>query len=236
MFYHTSTPEKERLNSFLKGGYTIDEYNALYHAVGFNHPALPVTAAHEADTVRPYTWGLIPFFAKDAAAAKDIRTKTLNAKSETIFELPSFKNSAKGKRCLIFSDGFFEWEHIGKEKKPHFIYMPDHEPFAFGGLYNEWTDKETGEVFNTVSIITTPANLLMSRIHNSKLRMPFIVPQGEWDQWLDKAPDVEAVKAMMRPYQDGILQSHGISKLITSRSDNSNVPDVQLPFSNDLFG
>ncbi|PQJ09376.1 hypothetical protein CJD36_019200 [Flavipsychrobacter stenotrophus] len=91
-------------------------------------------------------------------------------------------------------------------------------------------------MLNTVSIITSPANLLMSKIHNSKLRMPFIVAQGEWDQWFDKATDVEAVKAMMRPYQDGILQSHGISKLITSRSENSNLPNVQNPFSNDLFG
>jgi putative SOS response-associated peptidase YedK len=227
MCYHTSTPKQAKLKAFLKGGYTVDEYNALYHANGYNHPELPTITSQAPDQVKAFTWGLIPSFARDAQAAKEIRTKTLNARGETIFDLASFKGSAKTKRCLVFSDGFFEWEHIGKEKQPHFIYMPNQEPFAFGGLYNEWVDKASGEVFNTVSIITTAANSLMSKIHNSKLRMPYILTQRDWEQWLDKTANEDGIRDMIRPLEDGLLQSHHISKLITSRTEDSNVIGVQ---------
>ncbi len=235
MCYHSSTPKTEKLYDLLGSGYTIQPYTSYFHANGFNHPELPLLASHEADTIKPYSWGLIPFFAKDIVSANDIRKKTLNARCETIFELASFKGSAKSKRCLIFVDGFFEWEHQGKEKIPYFIYSEEHQPFAFGGLYNQWVNKENGEVFDTLSIITTPANELMSKIHNSQKRMPFILSQEHWSQWLDKTVEVDTVKTMMKPLQDGILHAHKISKLITSRTQDANVPDVQVEVGETLF-
>ena len=59
---------------------------------------------------------------------------------------------------------------------------------SIAGLWDEWINKKTGELFNSFSIITTKANQLMQKIHNNpKLpegRMPVIINNEEEDQWL----------------------------------------------------
>ena len=180
-------------------------------------------------------WGLVPFWVKDNDAAKDIALKTLNAKSETIFTTPSFRESIVKKRCLIFIDGFYEWEHAGKETIPYFIYMPNHKPFAVGGIWSQWVDKKTGELLETCSIITTPANELMSKIHNTKKRMPMILNPENWDVWLDTDTKNETLQRLMHPLPDGQLLAHRISNLIMSRTMDTDIPQVQTEFSGSLF-
>ena len=72
----------------------------------------------------------------------------------------------------------------GKEKQQYLITLPNEEPFAFGGIYSEWTDKNTGELLNTYSIVTTEANELMAEIHNNKKRMPVILTPETEKFWL----------------------------------------------------
>lgn len=154
---------------------------------GFQHPYTPVITNKSKEEIQLYQWGLIPFWAKD----KSIQKNTLNARLETVHEKPSFRNSMQN-RCLILADGFFEWQWIdpkGKQKQKYLITLPDESSFAFAGLYNTWVDKETGEIVNTYTIITTVANELMSRIHNTKKRMPVILKQEQESQWLQKGLD-----------------------------------------------
>ncbi len=235
MCYHTSTAKEVELREFLGQGYTIEDYHHYYHVTGFSHPLLPVATNEQPQIIQPVEWGLIPFWAKDEQAAKDISLKTLNARSETIFTLPSFRDSIVKRRCLIFVNGFFEWEHQGKETLPYFIYMPDHKPFALGGIWSQWTNKETAELHTTCSIITTAANELMSKIHNTKKRMPLILNRDKWDTWLSKEASKETVEKEMQTLPDGQLQAHRISKLITSRAEDSNIPEVQLEYKDSLL-
>src|SRR5690606_17079675 len=118
----------------------------LFHASAFSFPQLLVFTNELPLEPQSFTWGLIPSWAKDAAAAKTIRMKTLNARSETMFELPSFRVSAKSKRCIIYVDGFYEYHTQGKKKYPFRIIMANEEPMILGGLWSEWVDKETGEI------------------------------------------------------------------------------------------
>jgi putative SOS response-associated peptidase YedK len=117
---------------------------------------------------------------------------------------------------------------------PYFIYMPNHEPFSFGGIYSHWTHPDTGEVFTTFSIITTEANELMSQIHNIKKRMPLIIQPKDREKWLAAITEAE-IKELMQPLPDGILQAHTISKLITTRGADNNVPEVQAAYKEELF-
>mgnify|MGYP000920188760 FL=1 len=140
---------------------------------GFEHPNTVVVANNQPNKLQLMNWGLIPFWAKD----KSIQNSTLNAKIETLNEKPSFKYSIDN-RCLIYTDGFFEWQWLdekGKNKQKYILKLIDEVPFAFAGLWNAWTDKSTGELLKTFTILTTEANKLMSEIHNSKKRMPVIV-------------------------------------------------------------
>ena len=159
-----------------------------------------------------------------------MQAKTLNAKSETVFTLPSFKNSIREKRCLILVDGFYEWRTIGKQKYPYFIHYKNAEVFAMGGIYNDWLNKETGKIESTFSVITTPANAIMSKIHNQKLRMPFILPSGLERHWLNANLNDNEIIELMQPLPEEQLVANTISKLITNKNKNPDTAEVQLQF------
>jgi putative SOS response-associated peptidase YedK len=127
---------------------------------------------------------------------KNSRKHTLNARIETLKELPSFRDAAKN-RCLILVDGFYEWKWLdpkGKEKQQYLISMPNDEPYAIGGIYSEWIDKETGEIMLTYAMVTTEANELMAEIHNTKKRMPLILTPDNEKLWLDASISPDAFK------------------------------------------
>lgn len=148
----------------------------------FTFPLTPVITNDRSEVIQALHWGLIPPWAKDTC----IRKSTLNARLETLDQKPSFRPSLS-KRCLVLADGFFEWKWLdpqGKSKQKYLLTLPDEEAFAFAGLWNSWTDKSTGQLLQTFTIITTEANELMSEIHNTKKRMPVILhPYAEKD-WL----------------------------------------------------
>jgi putative SOS response-associated peptidase YedK len=148
----------------------------------FTFPLTPVITNNHIDKIQLFNWGLIPPWAKDIT----IRKNTLNARVETIHEKPSFK-SVINNRCLVIADGFYEWQWLddkGKQKQKYELVLPDEEVFGFAGLWNVWVDKETGEIINTYTILTTQANELMSKIHNTKKRMPVIIKKGFEKDWL----------------------------------------------------
>lgn len=160
----------------------IEQYTARDSINGFSFPKTPVIANRESDVIKYLSWGLIPFWAKD----NSIRKYTLNAKIETLHEKPSFRNVIDN-RCLIITDGFYEWQWLdpkGKRKQKHLITFPDNQLFTFGGIWSEWVDKETGEIVNSYSIVTTEANAFMAEIHNSKKRMPVILTKENETSWL----------------------------------------------------
>ena len=201
-----------------------------YHLSGFTQPLVPVISALQPSVITAFNWGLIPDFCKTEKEAKEMQTKTLNAKSETVFTLPSFKHSIREKRCLVLVDGFYEWRTLGKQKYPYFIQYKDSEVFAMGGIFNDWINRETGKTEHTFSIITTPANALMSKIHNEKLRMPFILQKGFEHQWLNTNLIEAEISDMMQSLPDDQLKAHSISKLITNKNKNPDSPEVQLQF------
>jgi putative SOS response-associated peptidase YedK len=150
---------------------------------GFAFPLVPVVTNKEMDSIHLYHWGLILHWAKD----KELRKNTLNARIETIEEKPSFRSYVKN-RCLVLIDGFYEyqWQDTkGKVKKPFLMTMPDGEPFALGGLFSHWTDKTSGDMLSTFTILTMDANEQMAEIHNTKKRMPLILRRDTEMDWLE---------------------------------------------------
>src|ERR1039458_2640452 len=85
-----------------------ESFKPVYSACGFNFSSLPVITNEENKRILLLRWGLIPFWVKDYASAISIRQRTLNARSETIFEKPAFRQAIISKRCLVLADGFFE--------------------------------------------------------------------------------------------------------------------------------
>ncbi len=174
---------------------------SLYN-IGFAFPENPVITNDKPEVISLLSWGLMPAWAKDRTFRKNL----LNAKIETIKELPSFRNAVK-KRCLVLVDGFYEWKWMdakGKQKEKYHITLPNHEAFAMAGIWSEWVDKQTGEILKTYTIVTTQANELMSEIHNTKKRMPVILTPENEEKWLSgsevddfKKPEVELKAELM---------------------------------------
>lgn len=228
-FHYALTKEKAEIEIQL-GVTWDDDWLPVYHADGFSFLKMPVITQKKPGAVQMFHWGLIPHWVKTKADADKLKTQTLNARSETVFEKPSFRSYITNNRCLIIADGFFEWMDFQKKKYPHFIYMKNNSLFCFAGIYSSWTDKETGEYLNTFSILTTDANPMLEKIHNIKKRMPVIVPPHLYKKWLQPDLAKEEIQSFFRPFPDDVMQNHTISKLITSRTGNSNVPEILDPF------
>lgn len=178
-----------------------DIINEQYHVNAFNFPLCPVVTA--APEIQLCNWGLIPFWTKTEADADEIRRMTLNAKAETIFQKPSFKEPIKLKRCLIPSTGYFEWRHEGDKKIPYFIFLKDEPVFSMAGIYDEWLDREMGEIKKTFAIITTVANPLTAYIHNNPKtgnRMPVIVSYDDEKEWLNPNLNKQEISAFLKSF------------------------------------
>ncbi len=205
-------------------------FEPIYHHSGFSAPLHPVIANESIQSISLYQWGLVPFWTKDESAAERIRTQTLNAKAETIHQKPSFRTSIMTKRCLVLVDGFYEWREEGNRKYPYYITLTNNDAFTLAGIWDRWQNRRTGEVKDTFSIITTRANLLLERIHNTRKRMPVILRQEDETKWLEKDLDRTAIDSLLEPYDAGLMQAHAVSRLISTKRANTNVPEVMREF------
>jgi putative SOS response-associated peptidase YedK len=116
-------------------------------------------------------WGLIGPFWKAPLPEKikgRWRYLTNNARFETIAELPTYKGAwARGQRCLIPAAWHVEpcWETGANVWWRFRLRGPT--AYALAGIWSEWTDRETGEVFPSYSMVTLNADAhpLFSRMH-----------------------------------------------------------------------
>ena len=204
----------------------LNLFNNSFLVNGFDNPAMPVITSEKPGEIQFFHWGLIPEWVKDKATAENIRNNTLNAKSETIFEKASFKYSIRKKRCLILCSGFFEWQKIKGKKYPYYISLKDDEVFVFGGIWSTWTDKETGEIFNTYSVLTTEANEFVGNIHNTKKRMPLILEPENALRWIKTDLTDDEIKNLMKPVDSGKLKAHTVQKFVPANPSHSENPEI----------
>ena len=208
-----------------------DKYRPSYYYHAFGLPEIPAICSGNPSVIQLLKWGLIPAWTKSIDDANKIRYKTFNARSESITTKPSFSSSFRSKRCIIPVKGFYEWQHIGNEKIPWYIYHTENEIFSIAGIYDEWIENNTGEVFNTFSIVTTEANDLMAQIHNSGRRMPVIFNKSSETRWIDLSTSQSDAIELLVPSPSEILKAYTISPLINDRSSNRNTPEVIKPYT-----
>jgi putative SOS response-associated peptidase YedK len=171
--------------------------------------------------VRLMRWGLVPAWTKAAdGGTPDTKGPLLiNARAEKITSSPAFRSSAKGKRCLVPMDGWYEWRGEKGSKTPFFMYAGDGEPLFMAGLWSTWRPKDAPKdapPLLSCTIITTDAAAKLADIHD---RMPPTISEADWDRWLD--PDA--------PVDEGLLRGHGdldrieireVSRLVNSVRNN----------------
>ncbi len=212
----------------------LKDKKPIFHTNGYDHAELPVfTQAHPLQ-INFFKWGLIPNTYRDVPSANQIRDKTLNARSETIFELPSFKESITCRRCLIMVDGFYEHHHKNGKTYPFFIRKKDGDPLFLAGIYDQ--ANIDGKMVNSFSIVTTAGNELMSKIHNNPNmagpRMPVILDKADFDQWFNgkvNSKQDNEIADLFRSYNDKNLEAFTVNK-IRGKGIDSNSLQASEPF------
>lgn len=160
-------------------------------------------------------WGLLPAWAQD----RSIAGRLINARAETLERRPVFRDAFARRRCLIPSDGFYEWSARGRA--PHWIRFRDRRPFAYAGLYERRAERCGGEL-RTFTIITTEPNGVVRPLHD---RMPVIIPPDGYDRWLDpslggagRTERSAVLRALLRPYPAAEMIAQPVARTV-NRAD-----------------
>jgi putative SOS response-associated peptidase YedK len=157
-------------------------------------------------------WGLVPHWARDAS----IGHKLNNARSDGLFDKPSFRQAARRRRCLLPASGFYEWQATGAAKapkQPWYFSARDGAPLAMAGLFEAWRPDESSEWLLSCCVITVEANALMAPVHD---RMPVLLAPEDWALWLDRGVnDPERLQPLLRPCAPERLQAWPVSRAVS---------------------
>ena len=166
-------------------------------------------------------WGLIPAWCKDPKLAYS----TFNARAETLDTKSTFRDAWRaGRRCLVITNGFYEWNKRVGTKQPYAIARANDDFTAMAGLWEEWASP-TGERIKTVTIVTTDANDLIRPLHD---RMPVILAEEDWPKWLGETPaSPAALKAILVPYPADKMALWPVDKRVNNWRNDS--PDLIRP-------
>jgi putative SOS response-associated peptidase YedK len=147
-------------------------------------------------------WGLVPHAAADPAKG----TRPINARAESLYEKPLFRDLVQSRRCLVPATGFFEWK--APRRSPWYFRMQDGSPFAFAGLYDRWQGP-AGATLATFAILTTEPNPLVAAIHK---RMPVILSREDEACWLSGSALADADRRrIVAPFPAGAMEAYPVS-------------------------
>ena len=181
-----------------------------------HHPRFNIAPSQHAPILRQGTstlemsnmrWG----FARQSAQ-QDRSKLLINARCETVTELPSFAPSMDKHRCLVPATGYYEWVDRGARRQP-ILFRPQHGSLLlFAGLWRQDpTDPEA-----EFTILTTEANPRVAAFHH---RMPLMVTRQQQTSWLDPAVEgEELVQELIAASAAAELSSQAVSLFVNKAS------------------
>ena len=206
-----TTPIETLVESF--GIETAAEGISPRYNIAPTQPVATVLDEGEGRRLALLRWGLIPGWAKDPS----IGNRMINARAETVAEKPAFRAAFQRRRCLVLSDGFYEWQKVEQGKRPMYIRMKDGLPFAFAGLWERWRSPN-GSTVDSCTILTTDPNELMRPIHN---RMPVILPPEAYELWLDPAVQTPGpLLQLLRAYPVEEMEAYPVSPRVNNPAND----------------
>lgn len=223
---------REELTEYLSEHYDIDVLDEAITLPRYNiAPGQNVVSLINDGTkfrVGLLKWGFIPPWADSEKSARTV----INARSETLKDKPTFKKSFYQRRCVIISDGFFEWYRTTSTKTPYYFYLKNNKIFGFAGIYTVFK-REDGTSLYTCCIITTHANTLMKDIHD---RMPVILTEEQAKTWLDpNIKDSNILEEILTEYDPNDMQLHQVSSRVnkTNNDDGDIIKPIKPNWQDD---
>lgn len=187
-------------------------------APGQDVPVLYWDPAAKRPQITPMRWGLLP----------DSAYSTINARSESLLQRPTFRPLVPDHRCIIFADGYFEWaKSTTKAKLPYYVRMRDRRPFAMAGLHTVRPHPKTGDLLHTFTIITTPGNEVMQAIPHD--RMPAILAGEQMNTWLHPQTQSADALSLLQPYLSDRMEAYRVSTTVNHWKHDT--PDCISPLA-----
>ena len=161
-----------------------------------SEPAPVVRSASEGGRrVDLLRWGFPPAATPPRARA-GAGALRINARGETAATLPAFRDSFRGRRCLVPADGFYEWAAGRNGRQAHHVRFRDRRLFALAGLWEEHREGG-GPTVESFTILTCPPAELVRPLHD---RMPVILPPEAWEEWL-RSDQAERLVTLLAPWE-----------------------------------
>tara|TARA_B110001452_G_scaffold235968_1_gene215013 strand:+ start:164 stop:790 length:627 start_codon:yes stop_codon:yes gene_type:complete len=172
-----------------------DNYNA--------HPTqkLPIIKSYtNGKALELCEWGLVPAWSKKLEKFSPL----INARKETLMEKITFKSLIQTSRCLVLTDGYYEWKREEKNKTPFYFTKEDDELMFLAAIHQN----------NQFCIITREATEEISKIHH---REPLILNQSQINNFLNVKKDAMEVLNSIKPPK---LKFHEITKDVNNPMNN----------------
>lgn len=198
----------------------------VYHGNGFSRIQWPVISNDMPSRIRFFQWGLVPKWVQDPEKAEKIQLHTLNARLETVFEKPAFRDAVRN-RCLVIVTGFFEWRTEGKKKYPVFFRKKDDSLFSLAGIWTSWVHPFNSENILTFSILTMPGKGEVKEFHWMPPRIPVVLPEIYEKEWLSGNIPMAELSTFFQI--DDSFVGYPVNKTFFQNPEYCTRPEVQLP-------
>lgn len=233
--YFRSSEKQEIAERFRAGKVFQDPLTADYNIAPTTfQPVIRLSRDSGEREMALLRWGLVPFFASSLKEFKGM--STFNARAESVATSATWREPFKRRRCLIPADGFYEWaEKTGETrvgarprtqsksgKQPFAITLADGGMMAIAGLWDAWKEpkkspQEVDRWLQSFAMVTTEANELMATIHT---RMPVMVQERDWEEWLDRDETRPAPLHLLRPYDSEAMRLQACNTAVGNVRNN----------------
>lgn len=167
----------------------LSTYQPSYN-VAPTHPVLTILSDGHS-----YRGGFLPWGFPTLIGSK--KMMLANARSETVMEKPTFRQSYRHKRCLIIADGFYEWKRDVKPSIPYYFTLSNHQPFAFAGLWTSYEDDMKTKRYGVTLLTTSSTRTVMEPIHD---RLPVVLSSDQYQFWLNPKTSIDEFNFLFEPY------------------------------------
>ena len=198
---YTIAKDQEALSGYF-GAEFSETHRPIYNASPGQ--GLPVILDVEPNKIQSAFWGITT----DLQGRP--RRMLINARSETVDRMPTFRDAFRQRRCLVIADGFYEWQATGLGKQPYRIVLNANEPFAFAGIWQECQGKPA------YVILTTEANTVTRPIHD---RMPVILERDKRVPWLDRDRPISDALKLLAPHSECAMRAYPVSTAVNNSSN-----------------
>lgn len=190
---------------------SVDGYEAKYNAAPTH--VLPVITSSAPQGLSFFYWGTSPEWSKNKTPAE----KMINTRKEFFDEKPALKRALKRGRCIIPADGFYAWKKVGKKTAiPYRFVMSTKEVFSIAGMWEEYEDTE-GDLIQTFTIITLPANTMVETITE---RMPAMLLASDEKAWLKNDAEEDELLSLIKPIAANLLSHYPVTPGISNITQN----------------